>query len=258
MIWIERVPTGIFYAQGVKANVLFFDAKPAQEAAWTSKLWFYDLRTNMHFTQKTKPLTVTQRLRREGRWSGQIEFERDEMMQIARKESGMSKVEAQSFVYSELDRMYPPLAERSGDIVASTEDQETIDQPQDDGAIQGLGAIQLAIHERLNLEADGAGDSREATSRASARSSWFLRCEDSGRVEAADRSGELGDFLMRKLDEYVKIAEAAGILGVSQNTLRKWVDEGRIPASVNPANGYRLFQREHLDAFLEEAAKPTK
>ena len=33
-----------------------FDAKPAQEAAWTSKLWVYDLRKNMHFTQKTKPL----------------------------------------------------------------------------------------------------------------------------------------------------------------------------------------------------------
>ena len=51
-----RLPTGIFYAGGVKANVLFFDAKPAQESAWTSKLWVYDLRTNMHFTQKTKPL----------------------------------------------------------------------------------------------------------------------------------------------------------------------------------------------------------
>ena len=51
-----RLPTGIFYAQGVKANVLFFDAKPAQEAAWTQKLWVYDLRTNMHFTLKTKPL----------------------------------------------------------------------------------------------------------------------------------------------------------------------------------------------------------
>jgi type I restriction enzyme M protein len=51
-----RLPTGLFYAQGVKANVLFFDAKPAQEKAWTSKLWVYDLRTNMHFTLKTKPL----------------------------------------------------------------------------------------------------------------------------------------------------------------------------------------------------------
>jgi len=51
-----RLPTGIFYAQGVKANVLFFNAKPAQEAPWTKKLWIYDLRTNMHFTLKTKPL----------------------------------------------------------------------------------------------------------------------------------------------------------------------------------------------------------
>lgn len=51
-----RLPTGIFYAQGVKANVLFFDARPAREAAWTKRLWVYDLRTNMHFTLKTNPL----------------------------------------------------------------------------------------------------------------------------------------------------------------------------------------------------------
>lgn len=51
-----RLPTGIFYAQGVKANVLFFDAKPAQEAPWTDKLWVYDLRTNLHFTLKQNPL----------------------------------------------------------------------------------------------------------------------------------------------------------------------------------------------------------
>src|SRR5262249_18407395 len=51
-----RLPTGLFYAQGVKANVLFFDAKLPQAEAWTSKLWVYDLRTNMHFTLKTKPL----------------------------------------------------------------------------------------------------------------------------------------------------------------------------------------------------------
>ena len=51
-----RLPTGIFYAQGVKANVLFFDARPAQEAPWTSRLWVYDLRTNRHFTLKTKPM----------------------------------------------------------------------------------------------------------------------------------------------------------------------------------------------------------
>ena len=51
-----RLPTGVFYAQGVKANVLFFDAKPAREKPWTERLWVYDLRTNKHFTLKTKPL----------------------------------------------------------------------------------------------------------------------------------------------------------------------------------------------------------
>jgi type I restriction enzyme M protein len=54
---ILRLPTGIFYAQGVKANVIFMDAKPAREDAWTEKVWIYDLRTNMKFTQKTNPLT---------------------------------------------------------------------------------------------------------------------------------------------------------------------------------------------------------
>ena len=51
-----RLPTGIFYKPGVKANVLFFDKKPAQEKPWTKRLWVYDLRSNMHFTQKTNPL----------------------------------------------------------------------------------------------------------------------------------------------------------------------------------------------------------
>ncbi len=46
----------IFYAQGVKANVIFFDRKPASEAAATRELWVYDLRTNQHFTLKQNPL----------------------------------------------------------------------------------------------------------------------------------------------------------------------------------------------------------
>jgi type I restriction enzyme M protein len=64
-----RLPTGLFYAQGVKANVLFFDRKPAAEKAWTSTLWIYDLppsscygatrRTNKHFTLKENPLKRT-------------------------------------------------------------------------------------------------------------------------------------------------------------------------------------------------------
>jgi len=51
-----RLPTGVFYAQGVKANVLFFDRKPGSEKPWTEKLWIYDLRTNKHFTLKENPL----------------------------------------------------------------------------------------------------------------------------------------------------------------------------------------------------------
>jgi type I restriction-modification system DNA methylase subunit len=52
-----RLPTGIFYAQGVKANVLFFDKKTASATPWTKKVWIYDLRTNKHFTLKTGTLT---------------------------------------------------------------------------------------------------------------------------------------------------------------------------------------------------------
>jgi type I restriction enzyme M protein len=52
-----RLPTGVFYAQGVKANVLFFDRKPGREDPWTQNLWIYDLRTNQHFTLKQNPLS---------------------------------------------------------------------------------------------------------------------------------------------------------------------------------------------------------
>jgi type I restriction enzyme M protein len=51
-----RLPTGIFYAQGVKANVLFFDRKPGANDPWTKAVWVYDLRTNRHFTLKTRRL----------------------------------------------------------------------------------------------------------------------------------------------------------------------------------------------------------
>ena len=53
---ILRLPTGIFYAQGVKANVIFFDNKPAAKTAWTKDVWIYDLRTNIHFTLKTQQM----------------------------------------------------------------------------------------------------------------------------------------------------------------------------------------------------------
>jgi len=52
-----RLPTGVFYAQGVKANVLFFDRRPGSATAATRELWIYDLRTNKHFTLVRDPLT---------------------------------------------------------------------------------------------------------------------------------------------------------------------------------------------------------
>ena len=55
---ILRLPTGIFYAPGVKANVLFFSNKPASKEAWTKDIWFYDYRTNIHHTPKKRTMTM--------------------------------------------------------------------------------------------------------------------------------------------------------------------------------------------------------
>lgn len=63
---------------------------------------------------------------------------------------------------------------------------------------------------------------------------------------------------MQKLTEYLLTAEAAEMLGVSQNTLRAWAEDGKIPMHRNPANGYRLFRRYDLEAFLHQAAQPVQ
>jgi len=55
---ILRLPTGIFYAQGVKANVVFFDTKPKDGKTHTKGVWFYDSRTNKHFTLKNRTLKL--------------------------------------------------------------------------------------------------------------------------------------------------------------------------------------------------------
>ncbi len=55
---ILRLPTGIFYAQGVKANVLFFDNKPASKDPWTKEVWIYDYRSNISHTLKKNPLSM--------------------------------------------------------------------------------------------------------------------------------------------------------------------------------------------------------
>ena len=53
---ILRLPTGVFYAQGVKANVIFFDNREASPDPWTREVWYYDYRTNIHHTLKKKPM----------------------------------------------------------------------------------------------------------------------------------------------------------------------------------------------------------
>ena len=63
---------------------------------------------------------------------------------------------------------------------------------------------------------------------------------------------------MTKLSEYVKTAEAAEILGVAQNTIRKWSENGTLPVRRNPANGYRLFRRTDLERFLYDVERPVK
>lgn len=52
---VLRLPTGIFYAQGVKTNVLFF-TRGTTDKGNTKEVWFYDLRTNMPSFGKTNPL----------------------------------------------------------------------------------------------------------------------------------------------------------------------------------------------------------
>jgi excisionase family DNA binding protein len=62
---------------------------------------------------------------------------------------------------------------------------------------------------------------------------------------------------MTRLSDYVKVAEAARILGVSQGTVRAWAQDGKIPMHRNPANGYRLFRRKDLEAFLKKVERPS-
>jgi type I restriction enzyme M protein len=53
---ILRLPTGIFYSNGVKANVIFFDNREANPNPWTKEIWYYDYRTNVHHTLKKKTM----------------------------------------------------------------------------------------------------------------------------------------------------------------------------------------------------------
>lgn len=65
---------------------------------------------------------------------------------------------------------------------------------------------------------------------------------------------------MPKLDEYLRITEAAEYVGVAPNTLRNWGRSGKLSERRHPVNGYRLYAREELDALLlrAELAPPSR
>ena len=69
---------------------------------------------------------------------------------------------------------------------------------------------------------------------------------------------EPGSVSVEKLSDYMRISEAANYLGVSPNTLRNWVNAGKIAAIRHPVNDYRLFKREDLDALLGKVAAASK
>jgi len=63
---------------------------------------------------------------------------------------------------------------------------------------------------------------------------------------------------VEKLSDYMRISEAADYLGVSPNTLRNWVNAGKIAAVRHPVNDYRLFKKEDLDSLLKQVALARK
>jgi len=122
-----RLPTGICYAQGVKANVLFFDRKPAAEKPWTTKLWIYDLRTNKHFTLKENPLKRGDLEDFVACYNPKNRHERKESERFNPDKSGANRFERveskrlRSFTYKELNQAGPvtqPQARRRGPIVS--------------------------------------------------------------------------------------------------------------------------------------------
>ncbi|NNE35034.1 MAG: SAM-dependent DNA methyltransferase [Rhodothermales bacterium] len=140
-----RLPTGLFYAQGVKANVIFFQKKEASETPWTKKLWIYDLRTNKHFTLKTNPLQrkdldefvecykVENRFDRKATWSEENpqgrwrEYDYDEL--VARDKASLDIFWLKDESLEDSDNLPPPgviAAEIVEDLEAALEQMRLI------------------------------------------------------------------------------------------------------------------------------------
>jgi MerR family copper efflux transcriptional regulator len=61
---------------------------------------------------------------------------------------------------------------------------------------------------------------------------------------------------MDRLDDYLRIREAAAFLGVAPNTLRKWGRDEKVPEFRHPVNNYRLYRRSDLEAILRKVSQP--
>jgi len=63
---------------------------------------------------------------------------------------------------------------------------------------------------------------------------------------------------MNNLKDYLRIKEAADLLGVSQGTLRNWGRDGKIATHRHPINGYRLYKKTDLETLLKKTARSAK
>lgn len=63
---------------------------------------------------------------------------------------------------------------------------------------------------------------------------------------------------MKKVRDYLRVKEAAELIGVSPNTLRNWAAEGKIRVRRNPVNSYRLFARSDLELLLQKIDMSAK
>ena len=134
-----RLPTGVFYAQGVKANVLFFERRPASETPSTRELWVYDLRTNRHFTLKQNPLRREHLQDFVDAYSSRVESERfkrftyDEL--LARDKVSLDLVWLRDESLEDLENLPPP------DVIA----QEIVEDLE--AALAEFSAVARALEE---------------------------------------------------------------------------------------------------------------
>jgi len=63
---------------------------------------------------------------------------------------------------------------------------------------------------------------------------------------------------MQKIDDYLKIKDAAALVGVSPSTLRNWEKLGKLKAHRNPNNSYRLYTRKDLEALLRKISESVE